>query len=67
MSFYSRHPSMGFFWVAPAVQLLGSALSSQPIDSTIVPPKPTDPALIAAGILGGIAIIGGVLYLAVRK
>lgn len=64
MSFYKRQPAMGFAWLAPVVQLVGGALQSQPVQGQYIEPtQQTSPLAIAAGAIGGLAVVGGLLYL----
>lgn len=69
MSFHRRHqsPSLGFAWLTPVVQLVGGALQSHPVEGQyIAPQQPTNSLLVVAGVLGGVAIAGGILYLVWR-
>jgi hypothetical protein len=68
MSFYNRNSGMGFVWLAPVVELVGGAMKSQPISGQFIEPTaPTSPLVIAAGALGGLLIVGGLIYLAMPK
>lgn len=64
MSFYKRRqpPAMGFAWIAPIVQLVGGALQSHPADPNYVPPDQSNGLAVAAASLGGLALVGGILY-----
>ncbi len=68
MSFYRRRPppSMGFAWLAPVVQLVGGALSSQPVNNEFVPERQNPLVPIAIGAVG-LGIVGGLVYFLVRK
>lgn len=66
MSFYKprRQPQMGFVWLAPLIQLVGGAVSSQPIGGkSYIETIPVNPLAVAAAAVGGVAVVGGVLYL----
>lgn len=64
-AFYRRpQPQMGFVWLAPLVQIVGGALQSHPAGGQYVQPlEPTSNLAIAAGAIGGLAVVGGLLYL----
>ncbi len=65
MSFYKRsNPSMGFVWLAPVVQLVGGALQTQPLNSNIYAAPRANPFLVAAGVIGGLGLVGGIIYFA---
>ncbi len=65
MSFYSRSPQIGFWPIV--AQLVGSALQSQPLENDLPPPPPPSPVLpIVAGVVG-LGIVGGLVYILVKK
>lgn len=69
MSFYRRQrPSMGFAWLPMVAQVVGGALQSHPVEGSDIPPmRETSPAVVAIGVLGGVAVVGGLLYLVWRS
>lgn len=65
MSFYKprRQPQMGIAWLAPVVDIVGGALKSNPMqDQQFIPQERTNPLAVAAGALGGLALVGGLVY-----
>lgn len=66
MSFYKpqrRMGQMGLIWLAPVIDMIGGALKSTPVGSEqyIVQEK-TNGLAIAAGAVGGLALVGGLVY-----
>jgi len=67
MSFYRRRPSLGFAWVPMVAQVVGGALQSRPVEGTDIPPiQQTNPAVVAIGLAGAAAVVGGLIYFAWR-
>lgn len=67
MSFYRRSPSMGLAWIPAAVQLVGGALQSQPLEGGIIAPKASNPVVPILLVVGGLGLIGGLGYLVWRS
>ncbi len=67
MSFYKRRPAqMGLVWLAPVVDFVSGALRSQPIEGGL-PPVQTNPLVpIAIGVVG-LGVVGGLIYILVKK
>ena len=66
MSFYRRQPALGFAWIPAAVQLVGGALKSQPIEGGIMAPEPSSPVVPVLLAVGGLGLVCGLLYLVWR-
>lgn len=66
-TFYRRPSALGFAWIPMVAQVVGGALQSQPIEGQYIPPAPaTSPALVAVAAVGGLAVIGGLLYMVAK-
>ena len=65
MSFYRRQrPQMGFVWLAPVLQLVGGAMQSHPVGAGSIPQEQSNPIVPIALAVGGVALVGGILYFA---
>ncbi len=65
MSFYKPRQTqgrMGLVWLAPVIDMLSGALKSNPVESQYIVQEKTNPLAVAAGAVGGLALVGGLLY-----
>ncbi len=67
MSFYRRGPQMGFVWLAPLVGMVSGALQSQPLNESGLPIERTSPIVPIVAATVGLGIVGGLVYILVRK